>query len=140
MVQEEEEVFKNFIIEMTENLTEFESGLRELEKSYSVNSINLLFRVIHTIKGGAGFFGLNKITEVTHLLEDLLMKIREGDIAFSISMMPALYSACDTLNDMKQDSAYGNNMNIESVCQMLQIENIKNEEIKLQKNQKKLLY
>ena len=137
MVQEEEEVFKNFITEMTENLTEFESGLRELEKSYSVNSINLLFRVVHTIKGGAGFFGLNKITEVTHLLEDLLMKIREGDIAFSISMMPALYCACDTLNDMKQDSAYGNNMNIDSVCHMLQIENINNEKINIQTKIKK---
>ena len=103
----DDEVFKNFLIEIAERLAEFDQGLRELEQAYNVNHINLLFRAIHTIKGGAGFFGLNKITELTHLLEDLLMKIREGDVAFDAAMMPALYAASDCLNDMQQDASYG---------------------------------
>ena len=86
----DDEVFKNFLIEIAERLAEFDQGLRELEQAYNVNHINLLFRAIHTIKGGAGFFGLNKITELTHLLEDLLMKIREGDVAFDPAMMAVL--------------------------------------------------
>lgn len=108
----DDEVFKNFLIEIAERLAEFDQGLRELEQAYNVNHINLLFRAIHTIKGGAGFFGLNKITELTHLLEDLLMKIREGDVAFDAAMMPALYAASDCLNDMQQDASYGEQMDI----------------------------
>ncbi len=116
----EDAVFKNFLIEMAERIAEFEQGLRDLEQAYSVNAINLLFRAIHTIKGGSGFFGLIKITELTHLLEDLLMKIREGDVAFDIVMMPALFSACDALNDMHNDSAYGNDLDISEICATLQ--------------------
>lgn len=44
----EDEVFKNFLIEMAERLAEFEQGLSELEQTYSVNAINLLFRAIHS--------------------------------------------------------------------------------------------
>ena len=120
----DDEVFKNFLIEIAERLAEFDQGLRELEKAYNVNHINLLFRAIHTIKGGAGFFGLNKITELTHLLEDLLMKIREGDVGFDADMMPALYAASDCLNDMQQDESYGEQMDIAEVCAALQLDNI----------------
>ena len=120
----EDEVFKNFLVEMAERLAEFEQGLSELEQAYSVNVINLLFRAIHTIKGGAGFFGLNKITELTHLLEDLLMKIREGDVAFDPVMMPALYAACDSLNDMQHDASYGEQMDIAAVCLALHLDHI----------------
>ena len=48
-------VFKNFLLEVDERIAEFEQGLNDLEQAYSVNAINLLFRAIHTIKGGAGF-------------------------------------------------------------------------------------
>ena len=120
----DDEVFKNFLIEIAERLAEFEQGLSDLEQAYNVNHINLLFRAIHTIKGGAGFFGLNKITELTHLLEDLLMKIREGDVAFDVAMMPALYAASDCLNDMQQDPGYGEQMDIAGVCRALHLDNI----------------
>ena len=116
----EDEVFKNFLLEMDERIAEFEQGLNDLEQAYSVNAINLLFRAIHTIKGGAGFFGLNKITELTHLLEDLLMKIREGDVFFNPAMMPTLFSACDALNDMRNDTTHGRDLDIVDICAALQ--------------------
>ncbi len=116
----EDEVFKNFLLEMDERIAEFEQGLNDLEQAYSVNAINLLFRAIHTIKGGAGFFGLNKIAELTHLLEDLLMKIREGDVLFNPAMMPTLFSACDALNDMRNDTTHGRDLDIVDICAALQ--------------------
>ena len=116
----EDEVFKNFLLEMDERIAEFEQGLNDLEQAYSVNAINLLFRAIHTIKGGAGFFGLNKIAELTHLLEDLLMKIREGDVFFNPAMMPTLFSACDALNDMRNDTTHGRDLDIVDICAALQ--------------------
>ena len=116
----EDEVFKNFLLEMDERIAEFEQGLNDLEQAYSVNAINLLFRAIHTIKGGAGFFGLNKIAELTHLLEDLLMKIREGDVFLNPAMMPTLFSACDALNDMRNDTTHGRDLDIVDICAALQ--------------------
>ncbi len=116
----EDEVFKNFLLEMDERIADFEQGLNDLEQAYSVNAINLLFRAIHTIKGGAGFFGLNKIAELTHLLEDLLMKIREGDVFFNPAMMPTLFSACDALNDMRNDTTHGRDLDIVDICAALQ--------------------
>ena len=116
----EDEVFKNFLLEMDERIAEFEQGLNDLEQAYSVNAINLLFRAIHTINGGAGFFGLNKIAELTHLLEDLLMKIREGDVFFNPAMMPTLFSACDALNDMRNDTTHGRDLDIVDICAALQ--------------------
>ena len=116
----EDEVFKNFLLEVDERIAEFEQGLNDLEQAYSVNAINLLFRAIHTIKGGAGFFGLNKISELTHLLEDLLMKIREGDVVFNPAMMPTLFSACDALNDMRNDTTHGRDLDIVDICAALQ--------------------
>lgn len=116
----EDEVFKNFLLEMDERIADFEQGLNDLEQAYSVNAINLLFRAIHTIKGGAGFFGLNKIAKLTHLLEDLLMKIREGDVFFNPAMMPTLFSACDALNDMRNDTTHGRDLDIVDICAALQ--------------------
>ena len=53
----EDEVFKNFLVEMGEKLEELEDGLSELENGFSTDLVNKLFRAVHTIKGGGGFFG-----------------------------------------------------------------------------------
>ena len=74
----DDEVFKNFLAEMADRLIDLEQGLQELENQFSIDVINKLFRAVHTIKGGCGFFSLTKITELSHLFEDILMKIREG--------------------------------------------------------------
>ena len=78
----EDEVFKNFLVEMGEKLEELEESLAELEQGYSPEVVNKLFRAVHTIKGGGGFFGLTKVSELSHVFEDLLMKVREGELEF----------------------------------------------------------
>ena len=51
----EDEVFKNFLVEMGEKLEELENGLAELEDGFSQDVVNKLFRAVHTIKGVAVF-------------------------------------------------------------------------------------
>jgi len=41
--------------------------------------LNAIFRAAHSIKGGAATFGMNDMTEITHVLESLLDKIRKAD-------------------------------------------------------------
>ena len=45
--------------------------------------LNAIFRAAHSIKGGAGTFGLTDLTEVTHVLESLLDRIRKGAMALT---------------------------------------------------------
>ena len=112
----DDEVFKNFLAEMAERLVDLELGLQELEQNFSIDVINKLFRAVHTIKGGCGFFNLTKITELSHLFEDILMKIREGGLVFDIKMLPTFFAACDALKDMHESDDYGNTHDIKEIC------------------------
>ena len=112
----DDEVFKNFLAEMADRLIDLEQGLQELENQFSIDVINKLFRAVHTIKGGCGFFSLTKITELSHLFEDILMKIREGELVFDIKMIPTFFAACDGLKDMQESEDYGKSYDIQEIC------------------------
>ena len=115
----EDEVFKNFLVEMGEKLDELEGGLAELEEGFSQDVVNKLFRAVHTIKGGGGFFGLVKVSELSHIFEDLLMKVREGDLSYSEQMIGPFYSACDALKGMHESEDLGNSFDITQICSEL---------------------
>ena len=115
----EDEVFKNFLVEMGEKLEELENGLAELEDGFSPDVLNKLFRAVHTIKGGGGFFGLTKVSELSHVLEDVLMKVREGELPYADHMLGPFYSACDALKGMHEAEDYGNNSDINQLCSEL---------------------
>ena len=55
-----------------------ESSLLELNQESDSETINSIFRAAHSIKGGAGTFGFNDVTEFTHLVETLLDEMRDG--------------------------------------------------------------
>jgi len=115
----EDEVFKNFLVEMGEKLEELENGLAELEDGFSQDVVNKLFRAVHTIKGGGGFFGLTKVSELSHVFEDVLMKVREGELPYADHMLGPFYSACDALKGMHEAEDYGNNSDINQLCSEL---------------------
>ena len=66
-----------FLEESFEGLELMESSLLKLDAGDD-DSINSIFRAAHSIKGGAGTFGFDNITEFTHLVETLLDEIRDG--------------------------------------------------------------
>ena len=78
--------------------------------------MNKLFRAVHTIKGGGGFFGLTKVSELSHVFEDLLMKVREGELEFGEHMIAPFYSACDALKEMHESTDYGNSTGVSALC------------------------
>lgn len=59
--------------------------------------LNAIFRTAHSIKGGASTFGLNDMTEVTHILESLLDKIRKGEVELTAEHVDAFLAAKDIL-------------------------------------------
>lgn len=66
-----------FLEESFEGLELMESSLLNLEQGDS-DTINAIFRAAHSIKGGAGTFGFNRVTDFTHDVETLLDEMRDG--------------------------------------------------------------
>ncbi len=90
--------FQVFFDETEELLAEMEKLLLEIDVAApDPEDLNAIFRAAHSIKGGAATFGITDLTEVTHVLETLLDKIRQGEMALTAEHVDAFLSAKDIL-------------------------------------------
>jgi two-component system chemotaxis sensor kinase CheA len=94
------EIFEEFLVEARENLEKLETDLLELEKDPTNQEIlNSAFRVMHTIKGGAGFLGLDPVVETAHKAEDILGKLRNAEFVISPAINDLLLKAADKIKE-----------------------------------------
>jgi len=70
----------------------------------TLEGIDDLFRTFHTIKGAAGLFGLNTIVDFTHIVESVLVKIREGALTVDDEMVSLFLSSRDHLEKLVEHS------------------------------------
>lgn len=70
------------------------------EGSADGETMNAAFRAVHSIKGGAGAFGFDRLVGFAHQLETLLDSIRSGRVAATKDIAALLLRAVDTLNDL----------------------------------------
>jgi two-component system, chemotaxis family, sensor kinase CheA len=90
--------FQVFFDETEELLAEMEKLLLAIDVSApGEEDLNAIFRAAHSIKGGAGTFGLTDLTDVTHVLENLLDRIRKGEMALTAEHVDAFLVAKDIL-------------------------------------------
>lgn len=90
--------FQVFFDEAEELLAEKEKLLLGLDPaSFDMADIDAIFRVAHSIKGGAATFGLQDMTGVTHVLESLLDRLRKGEMVLTIDHIDAFLTAKDVL-------------------------------------------
>ena len=101
----DDNLLNELVVESREHLTSIEPDLLALEKGEEVSkeSINKIFRAIHSIKGGFGFFGMESIKELSHVMENLMMKVRDGDMQTTPDMVDALLAGVDKLRVMLDD-------------------------------------
>lgn len=91
---------KLLLAEVTELLAATEENLVELEKAPSDTSlIQEVFRVMHTIKGGAATLGLQDAVDVSHSMEALLDEVRSGGRVLTRPLMDSLFSVVDYLEE-----------------------------------------
>jgi two-component system chemotaxis sensor kinase CheA len=94
---DEPEIVREFITESLDHLEDIESKLLLLEETpEDLDLINGIFRPIHSMKGSAGFLGLNEIASLSHELETLLDSGRKGKIKITIDMISLLLESTDT--------------------------------------------
>ncbi|QJE01449.1 chemotaxis protein CheA [Massilia forsythiae] len=90
--------YQVFFDEAEELLAEKERLLLAVDPAApDAEDLNAIFRTAHSIKGGASTFGLNDMSEVTHVLESLLDRIRKGEMALTAQHVDAFLSAKDIL-------------------------------------------
>lgn len=95
---EMKEIVDSFIVETKEILERLDTDLVELEKSpEDTELLNSIFRSFHTIKGTSGFLSLERLTKVTHRCEDLLNKLRKGEVKLNSTIMDAILLAYDKI-------------------------------------------
>ena len=92
---------KEYFTESRELLDSMETSLLLLEKDNTDHdSINSIFRSVHTIKGNSGMFGYGKIGDFTHLLENMLVCVRNGNLGLDCEMVSLLLDCHDFIMDM----------------------------------------
>ena len=90
--------YQVFFDETEELLAEMEKLLLAIDpEAPDPEDLNAIFRAAHSIKGGAGTFGITDLTEITHVLETLLDLIRKGEMALTAVHVDAFLQAKDIL-------------------------------------------
>ncbi len=108
------EIVESFIVETKEILEKLDVDLVEMEKRPDDNELlNSVFRHFHTIKGTSSFLGLDKLTGVTHKGEDILNKLRKGEISLNSIIMDSLLSAYDKMKSLLNSIEEYQNENID---------------------------
>ncbi|WP_411170312.1 chemotaxis protein CheW [Clostridium sp. MB05] len=103
-----------FLEESMDNLQTLNEALLDLEQEpNNIDKVNEIFRVAHTIKGMAATMGFNNIAELTHKMEDVLSKFREGKLKVTSNVVTVLFDCLDTLERMVSNIEEGNDEEIE---------------------------
>ena len=94
-------VLRDFVMESQENLERLDHEFVALEQDPSnTDLLGDIFRIIHTIKGSAGFLSLVNLEQVSHHTEDVLSKLREGALRLNSDITTVLLSAVDTIKSI----------------------------------------
>jgi len=97
----EDEILQDFLVESAEILDELSEQLVELEQSPEDSDLlNSIFRGFHTVKGGAGFLGLDGMVGICHVSEDVFDILRNGERVADSALMDAILRVLDVVNDM----------------------------------------
>lgn len=97
-----------FIEEADELLEAMEADLLRLEEGdRNPETINAIFRAAHTIKGDAGIVELPDLRDFAHAMEDVLSRLRGGELAVDADLTALLLDACDQIKALLADAAAG---------------------------------
>ena len=91
------EVLEFFVPEAEEHLQAVTECLLALEANPNAEDINRLFRSMHTVKGSAAQVGLHRLSAVAHRVEDLIGRLRDGELKPSANIVDICLESVDVL-------------------------------------------
>lgn len=105
---EDQELLEGFLAETTELLEKLDDDLVALEKSSDdADLLNRIFRSIHTVKGASSFLGFDLLVKVTHKTEDVLNRLRKGELQVTPEFMDIILEATDLVKLLVSDIKAG---------------------------------
>jgi len=114
-----DDLLESFLAVTVDMLDESENALLELEQGFDGELVNSVFRVFHTIKGDSGVFGLQKITDLAHSLENMLNLIRNKELEISMARIDVLLTGIDLLRQMIGDIGSIEDVSIDEILEQL---------------------
>ena len=125
MNNEMQDLVQDFILETDEIIESLDQDLIELEnRKNDFDLLNKIFRAAHTMKGASAFLGFEKMSGVTHHAEEILNKLRKGEMQVTPPIMDVLLEFVDVtktiLNDIKSGT---DNANIDEIVKKLEMAN-----------------
>lgn len=98
------ELLEGFLTETTELLEKLDDDLVSLEKSPDDTELmNRIFRSIHTVKGASSFLGFDLLVRVTHRTEDVLNRLRKGEMRVTPEIMDIILESVDLVKVLVND-------------------------------------
>lgn len=119
----EKEMIDDLVLESREHLQSVEPDLLTLEQNsenISDELINRIFRAVHSIKGGFGFFGIAQVTKLSHAMENVLSRIRDHAIPVDPKLTDALLQGIDKLRVLLDDISHADSISIDHELSILQ--------------------
>ncbi|MBT6427271.1 MAG: chemotaxis protein CheA, partial [Rhodospirillaceae bacterium] len=96
-----DELLSEFLTETSESLATLDLELVKLEQDPNApDLIDNIFRLVHTIKGTCGFLGLPRLEAVAHSGENVLGKVRDGDLMVTTDTVSLILGALDRIKDL----------------------------------------
>ena len=100
-MNEDSEIVQEFLIESHENLDQLDRDLVELEQNpRSRELLSSIFRAIHTIKGTSGFLAFHRLEALTHAGENLLSRLRDGEMELTQEITQVLLTMVDAVRGL----------------------------------------
>ena len=116
-------MLRDFLVEAKEQVELLDQELVRLESEpESAEALAVVFRVMHTLKGGAGFLCLQRIENLAHCAETVLAKIRDEGLVVNRSRIDVLLEAADLLRAIVENiehSGVEGELCCEGVCARL---------------------
>ncbi|MFP4213391.1 MAG: chemotaxis protein CheW [Desulfohalobiaceae bacterium] len=119
----DDETLQMYVQESREHLSDIENDLLEIEQqgaNADLELVNKVFRAAHSIKGGAGFLGLQNIKELAHKIENVLDLVRNQELVPSSEVVNIVLLAFDRLNELVENAQGSNQEDVQDHIQALQ--------------------
>ena len=123
MMDFDPELLEEFIQEAQEHMDQMEQDLLELEQhkeNVDQEIINRIFRAAHSLKGSAGFLGLTNINKLSHAMENILVKLRDGIIKPDSELIDVILKGYDKLKQLIDDIENSNSISIDEEVELLE--------------------
>ena len=93
-----DDLLTDFLTETNESLAELDVALLTLERTPDdADTLSLIFRLVHTIKGTCGFLGLPRLERVAHAAENVLGKLRDRELTVTPAIVSQVLAALDQI-------------------------------------------